>query len=194
MVSQVCYLLLSIFYSSSNNYFIFLFSAFTQDIQIQALPPKVILRENDLVIVCSITNPSQLDSLFYIELSKNASIDFNTVVSVTSNDQIKWADSTIQNRGAIAVGSISTLSTAHLRLTIDKDSVQCPEDFKMYRCKISGLDTLSKIITKASTPIIIDYTGVTKLTSIIMLYLSLCHLILYSSDEIFDTCICAKIV
>lgn len=133
-------------------------SALTQNIQIQALPPKVTIRENDLVVLCSITNSSQLQSLFFIELSRNATVNFTTVVLVSS-DKIKWADSALQSRGAAAMGSLDFINTPYLRFTMNKDIVQCPDDFKMYKCKMSGIDSLNKIVTKESAPIGIAHNG-----------------------------------
>lgn len=133
-------------------------SALAQNIQIQALPPKVTIRENDLVVLCSITNSSQLQSLFFIELSRNATVNFTTVVLV-SNDKIKWADSALQSRGAAAMGSLDFINTPYLRFTMNKDIVQCPDDFKMYKCKMSGVDSRNKIVIKESAPIGIAYNG-----------------------------------
>lgn len=127
--------------------------ALTQYIQIQALPPKVTIRENDLVVLCSITNSSQLQSLFFIELSRNATVNFTTVVSVSNNDKIKWADSALQSRGAAAMGSLDLKNTPYLRFTMNKDIVQCPDDFKIYKCKMSGVDFRNNIDTKESAPI-----------------------------------------
>lgn len=134
-------------------------SALTQNIQIQALPPKVTIRENDLVVLCSITNSSQLQSLFFIELSRNATVNFTTVVLVSIEDKIKWADSALQSRGAAAMGSLDFINTPYLRFTMNKDIVQCPDDFKMYKCKMSGVDSRNKIVTKESAPIGIAYNG-----------------------------------
>nr|XP_034301838.1 uncharacterized protein LOC117681442 [Crassostrea gigas]XP_034301839.1 uncharacterized protein LOC117681442 [Crassostrea gigas] len=127
--------------------------ALTQDIQIQALPPKVTIQENDLVVLCSIINSSRLQSLFFIELSRNATVNFTTVVSVLNDDEITWADSALQSRGAAAMGSLDFINTPYLRFTMNKDIVQCPDDFKMYKCKMSGVDSLKKIVTKESAPI-----------------------------------------
>lgn len=128
-----------------------------QNIQIQAIPPTVTLRENNLVVLCSITNPSQLTSLFFIQLSKNASGNFTTVVSVASGDKLLWADKTLHSRGATASGSISTLNTAQLRLTLNKDIVRCPDDFKMYKCKMSGINSQSNVVEDETLPITVIY-------------------------------------
>lgn len=134
-------------------------SASSENIQMQAIPPTVTLRESDLVVLCSITNPSQLASLFFIQLSRNASVNFSTVVSVVSEDKILWADSTLHNRGATATGSISTLNTAQLRLTLKKDIVRCPDDFKMYKCKMAGLDVQSNVVEDETLPITVTYNS-----------------------------------
>lgn len=131
--------------------------ASSHNIQIQAIPPTVTLRENDLVVLCSITNPSQLASLFFIQLSRNASVNFTTVVSVACEDKILWADSTLNYRGANAIGSIGTLNTAQLRLSIKKDIVRCPDDFKMYKCKMSWFDFQSNVVEKETLPITVTY-------------------------------------
>lgn len=117
------------------------------------------IQENDLVVLCSITNSSRLASLFFIELLRNATVNFTTVVSVLDNDKVKWADTALQSRGAAAIGSVDLLDTPHLRFTINKDIVQCPDDFKIYKCKMSGVDTLNNIVTKESTPINIAHKG-----------------------------------
>ncbi|XP_065930409.1 uncharacterized protein [Magallana gigas] len=56
--------------------------AYAQNIEIQAFPSTVNFRENNLVIVCSITNPSQLASVFFIQLLKNSSTLFDDVVQL----------------------------------------------------------------------------------------------------------------
>eukprot|EP00105_Crassostrea_gigas_P029354 XP_011451281.1 PREDICTED: uncharacterized protein LOC105345013 isoform X3 [Crassostrea gigas] len=139
-------------------YFTSLASA--QDILIQALPQTVIYGENDLVIVCSISNPSLLSSVFFIQLLRNSSTTFETVVSVTTGQPatIQWKDSALQRR-ATAIGNLDSPSSAQLRLTIDKDSVLCPADFKMYMCKMSGLTTASDVVPKETSPITISYTA-----------------------------------
>eukprot|EP00105_Crassostrea_gigas_P032838 XP_011455992.2 PREDICTED: uncharacterized protein LOC105348322 [Crassostrea gigas] len=131
--------------------------AFTQNIQIQAQPQTINYRENDMVIVCSITNPSQLGAVYYIELQKNSSTTFDTVVSVTTGGTppIQWTDSTLQGR-ASATGNVDSPSTAQLRLTINKASVQCPTDFKMYICKMSGIAS-SGPVTQETSPIVLSY-------------------------------------
>ena len=67
--------------------------ASSQNFQIQGLPQPVIYQENDLGIQCSITNPPQLSNVYYMQLYKNVSTDFETVVSifVDSTPQIHWS-------------------------------------------------------------------------------------------------------
>nr|XP_022325707.1 uncharacterized protein LOC111125833 isoform X3 [Crassostrea virginica] len=136
--------------------------AFPQNIQIQVLPKPVIYQENDLVIQCSITNPSQLSSVFYIQLHHNSSTGFETTVSIfkDQNPQIQWpSGSTLQNRASALGSEINTPSTAKLKLTIDKNSVMCPTDFTAYRCKLSGFSSAeSDAVTQESNPVTVTYT------------------------------------
>lgn len=134
-------------------------SASFQYVQIQTIPPTVTLRENDLVVLCSITNPSQLTSLFFIQLLRNANVTFSTVVTVANEDKILWVDKTLHNRGATATGSISTFNTAQLRLTLNKDIVRCPDDFNMYKCKMSGLNSQSNVAEDETLPITVTYNS-----------------------------------
>lgn len=136
-------------------------SASVQNIHIQAFPQTVNYRENDLVIVCSITNPTQLTSVFFIQLLKNSSTTFETIVSVANGQTppVQWKDTALQSR-ASATGSINSPTTAQLRLSIHKNSVQCPNDFKMYMCKFAGYNSYSeKIVTQETNPITISYIG-----------------------------------
>lgn len=138
-----------------------LFSVSTQDIQIQAIPPTVTLQANDLVIECSVTNPTQLSTIYYIQLFRNTSTDFEVVVSALSGpaDPVQWTDMSLRNR-ASATGSVTPSNSPKLRLTIDKTEIECPADFKMYMCKLSGLSsTTFKVITKETNPITISYIG-----------------------------------
>lgn len=157
-------------------HFLSIVSALAQNIQIQALPPTVTIKENDLVVLCSITYSSRLESLFFIELLRNATVNFTTVVSVLNNDKITWADSALQNRGAAAIGSLDLLNTPQLRFTMNKDIVQCPDDFKMYKCKMSGVDTLNNIVTKESTPINIAHKGMLVSQTFITLFIKFMNL------------------
>uniref|UniRef100_A0A8W8KLM2 Ig-like domain-containing protein n=1 Tax=Magallana gigas TaxID=29159 RepID=A0A8W8KLM2_MAGGI len=131
--------------------------AFAQNIQIQALPQTITYRENDFIIVCSITNPSKLSSVFVIQLLKNSSTTFEPVVSVTTGQTplVEWKDSTLQYR-AFAKGNVDSPSSAQLRLTIDKARVQCPTDFKMYMCKMSGYAS-SGLVTQETGSIVLSY-------------------------------------
>lgn len=42
---------------------------------------------------------------------------------------------------------------------MNKDIVQCPDDFKIYKCKMSGVDSQNNIDTKESAPIDIAHNG-----------------------------------
>lgn len=142
--------------------FFFSSSASGENIQIQALPQTIIYRENDMVIVCSITNPSQLNAMYYIQLQRNSGTTFETVVSVSTGQTppVQWKDTTLQSRSS-ATGNIDSPNTAQLRLTIDKNSVICPTDFKMYKCRMSGFSTVvSEAVTQETNPINISYTGI----------------------------------
>nr|XP_034301832.1 uncharacterized protein LOC105345013 isoform X3 [Crassostrea gigas] len=133
--------------------------ASAQNIQIQALPPTVSYGENDLVIVCSITNPSQLNAVFFIQLQRNSSTTFETVVSVAdgTTPPLQWKDTQLQGR-ASATGNVDSPNTAQLRLTIVKDRVMCPSDFKMYMCRMLGISSNgSETVTQETSPIIISY-------------------------------------
>lgn len=136
-------------------YFISLASS--QNIQIQAQPPTVNVPENDLVILCSISNPSQLTDVYFIQLEKNTSTIFETIVSVSGQASlVKWNDkfNSIKNR-ATATGNLDSPSNAQLRLAIDKSSVQCPADFSMYRCTMSGFANIG--VNQESNVVIINY-------------------------------------
>nr|XP_022325342.1 uncharacterized protein LOC111125639 isoform X1 [Crassostrea virginica] len=135
--------------------------ASSQNIQIQVLPQPVIYQENDLVIQCSITNPpkSQLSSVFYIQLLRNSSTGFETVVSIVKDQtpQIQWpSGSSLQNRASAEGSEINTPSTAKLKLTIHKNSVLCPTDFTAYMCKLSGIRIFFPV-TQETNPITITY-------------------------------------
>nr|XP_022325341.1 uncharacterized protein LOC111125637 [Crassostrea virginica] len=135
--------------------------ASSQNIQIQVLPQPVIYQENDLVIQCSITNPSQLSSVYFMQLHRNSSTGFETVVSILKGGtpQIQWpSGSTLQNRASAEGSEINTPSTAKLKLTVHKNSVLCPTDFTAYKCKFSGLSTsTSDVVIQEANPVIITY-------------------------------------
>ena len=138
-------------------------SASSQNIQIQVLPLPVIYLENDLVIQCSIANPSQINSVYYIQLRGNSSSGFKTVLSIfkDQNPQIQWpSGSTLQSRASSTGSEINTPSSATLKLTIDKNSALCPTDFTAYMCTFSGFSTVtSNGVTQETTPITVTYTG-----------------------------------
>lgn len=162
-------------------FFFFSFSASAQNIQIQALPQTVNYMENDLVIVCSITNPSQLISVLFIQLLKNSSNTFYTVVSVTTGQtSVQWTDSRLQGR-ASATGNLDSPNIAELRLQIDKSSVECPTDFKMYMCKMSSLSTNADVVSQETSPITISYIGMKYLK--IDIIICFVHLILLQRQQ-----------
>lgn len=98
--------------------------------------------------------------MFLIKLLKNSSTTFETVVFVANGQTppIQWKDYTLQGR-ATAIGNIDSPSSAQLRFIIDKNSVQCPDDFKMYKCEMSGFSTDSVAVRQDTSPIIISYIG-----------------------------------
>lgn len=130
--------------------------ACTQNIQIQALPPTVTLQENDLVILCSVTNPSQMSVIFSIQLWRNITSGFEEVVSAITGKTpiVQWVDQALKGR-ATATGSLEITSSPELRLTVDKNSVQCPSDFSMYMCKLTGYSTAS--VEVETNPIKVSY-------------------------------------
>lgn len=80
-------------------------------------------------------------------------------MSVTTGQTplVEWKDSTLQYR-AFAKGNVDSPSSAKLRLTIDKARVQCPTDFKMYMCKMSGYAS-SGLVTQETGSIVLSYIG-----------------------------------
>lgn len=137
-------------------------SASAENIQIQALPQTINYRENDMVIVCSITNPSQLGAVYYIQLQRNSSTTFETIVSVSTGPTppLQWKDTQLQGR-ASATGNIDSPNSAELRLTIDKARVHCPDDFKMYMCKLSAYSNVVSLgVVQETNPITISYIGI----------------------------------
>lgn len=131
---NVCYVVLSFIIIDQD----FLFLASSQNIQIQAQPPTVNVPENDLVILCSISNPSQLTDVFFIQLEKNTSTIFETIVSVSGQASlVKWNDkfNSIKNR-ATATGNLDSPSNAQLRLAIDESvySVQLTSQCTGVKC------------------------------------------------------------
>ena len=86
-----------------------------------------------------------------MQLLKNCSLGFKTAVSIFKDQtpQIVWPSGSLQNRASAVGSEINTLSTARLKLTIDKNSVLCPTDFTAYMCKFSGFNTAtSDVVTQ----------------------------------------------
>lgn len=128
--------------------------------------------ENDLTIVCSISNPSQLKSVYTIELQKNASTTFMPVVTIAAGQTplFQWnVNSDLQGR-TTPTGNLDSPSSAQLRLVIDKNVVRCPSDFSMYRCTMSGLGgTGSEAQTSDSTTV--NYIGMYEIITTDIMYL-----------------------
>ena len=138
-------------------------AASSQNIQIQVFPQPVIYQENDLVIQCSVTNPSQLSDVYFMQLLRNSSTDFEIVVAILKgqNPQIQWpSGSSLQYRASAEGSEITTPSTAKLKLTVEKNSVLCPTDFTAYKCKFLGLSTSTYAVeTQETNPVTITYIG-----------------------------------
>lgn len=114
-----------------------------------------------MVIVCYITKPSQLNAVYSILLQRNSSTTFETVVAVANGltPPLQWKDTQLQRR-ASATGNADSPSSAQLRLTIAKNNVQCPNDFKMYMCKMSAFNNVvSETVTQETSPIAVSYVG-----------------------------------
>lgn len=114
-----------------------------------------------MVIVCYITKPSQLNAVYSILLQRNSSTTFETVVAVANGltPPLQWKDTQLQRR-ASATGNADSPSSAQLRLTIAKNNVQCPTDFKMYMCKMSAFNNVvSETVTQETSPIAVSYVG-----------------------------------
>lgn len=80
-------------------------------------------------------------------------------VATGQTPSVQWKDTQLQGR-ATATGNTDSPNTAELRLTIDKNSVQCPADFKMYRCRLSAFSNgASEGITQETSPIALSYVG-----------------------------------
>jgi hypothetical protein len=135
----------------------FVLSASSQNLQIQAQPITVDLRQDDLVILCSVS-PSQLTQVFSIQLKRNNSGTLENVVSVVGNS-VSWQDNVLQNR-ATATGSVSTPAEANLRFTIPMDNVQCPADFTGYQCTLAGFGSGSTgVVNQKTNQIFVSYRG-----------------------------------
>ncbi|XP_062589893.1 uncharacterized protein LOC134251491 isoform X2 [Saccostrea cucullata] len=144
--------------------FSFLRFGSSQNLQIQAIPQTVDMGEDTLTIICSLNNPSLVKALYLMVLQRNSSNSFENVVSIIMNannyqEEIRYYDSTLQAR-TIATGSLEPPSTSELRLTFTKENLRCPDDFKECRCKLSGLDSNSNIISEQdaeSVPVQVYY-------------------------------------
>lgn len=66
---------------------------------------------------------------------------------------IKLNDNSLKNQ------ALATRNTGEPRLTINKNSEQCPTAYKLYKCKMSGFSISSDLVTQETSPIIISYTG-----------------------------------
>ncbi|XP_056010940.1 uncharacterized protein LOC125678643 isoform X3 [Ostrea edulis] len=133
----------------------------TQNTQIEPQPPTVDLRQDDLVILCSVTSPSQIETVYTIQLMKNNSGPaLANVVSVRANggtDLVAWQDTTLQKR-ATATGTVSSPQTAQLKFTIPKDDVQCPADFTEYKCSMNGFGTgTTGVVNQETNQIFVSY-------------------------------------
>lgn len=111
-----------------------------------------------MVLQCTISNPSQIKSVFFIDLQKNTTTGFEAIVTVATGEAAKINDNGLQNR-ATATGSLDSPNSAQLKLTIGKSNVRCPDDFLTYRCTMSGLSLNNVGVNDQSTPITIEYEG-----------------------------------
>lgn len=113
--------------------------------------------ENDLAIVCYISNPGDIASVFSLELQMNKTGSFQRIVFMYSDDKDIWKDPVLQNISKVS-GSLYPPSSAELRLTIDKKKMQCPDDFAMFRCKVRGFDQVTHNVEEQFTePISVSY-------------------------------------
>ncbi|XP_061189147.1 uncharacterized protein LOC133197236 isoform X2 [Saccostrea echinata] len=131
----------------------------TQNVRIQVQPLSVNLRQDDLVVTCSTVNPSQLDTVYTIQLQKNNTNTYSMkdVVSVRSSggqNTTTWQDTELRNRASVT-GTVSTPATAQLKLTIPKDQVLCPQDFTGYMCIMSGFTTA--LVTQVTSQEYVTY-------------------------------------
>jgi hypothetical protein len=145
---------------SSHTYSII--TASTQNLQIAAQPATVDLGHDDLVILCSVVSPSQLYSVFTIQLKKNNSGTLQNVASVRAvngQDTVSWQDSTLQGRATVA-GSVYSPAAAQLRFIIPRDNVQCPADFTGYKCSMVGFGTADVgLVSQETNQIFAYYRG-----------------------------------
>ncbi|XP_062609449.1 uncharacterized protein LOC134271230 [Saccostrea cucullata] len=134
----------------------------SQNLQIQAIPQTVDMGEDTMTIICSLNNPSQVKALYFMVLQRNVSHSFENVVSISMTNYeevIRYYNSTLQAR-TTATGSLEPPFTSELRLTFTKENLRCPDDFKEYRCKMSGLDSNSNMIPEQdaeSVPVQVYY-------------------------------------
>lgn len=129
-----------------------------QIIQIRIEQPTMHL-ENDPAIVCYISNPGNIASVFSLELQMNRTGSFQRIVFMYSDDKDIWKDAVLQNISMVS-GSLSSPSSAELRLVIDKKKMQCPDDFAMFRCKMRGFDQVTNNVEEKFTePISVSYCG-----------------------------------
>lgn len=98
---------------------IFFVAARSQHVQIQAVPPTVKYLENDLLIICSITNPSSLIAIISLELQRNESGSFQTIVSINQDQKPHWINTLLERRATIS-GSVNDTNSAELKFSIDK--------------------------------------------------------------------------
>eukprot|EP00105_Crassostrea_gigas_P010285 XP_011425510.1 PREDICTED: receptor-type tyrosine-protein phosphatase F isoform X2 [Crassostrea gigas] len=132
------------------------YCALLLSIQIKAEQPTMHL-ENDLAIVCYISHPGNIASVFSLELQMNRTGSFQRIVFMYSDDKDIWKDAVLQKISKVS-GSLSSPSSAELRLVIDKKKMQCPDDFAMFRCKMRGFDQVThNVEEKFTEPISVSY-------------------------------------
>lgn len=139
---------------------IFFVAARSQHVQIQAVPPTVKYLENDLIIICSITNPSSHIAIISLELQRNESGSFQTIVSINQDQKPHWINTLLERRATVS-GSVNDTNSTELKFSIDKKNVLCPEDFTVYKCKMSGYNYTisSNYIVHDEDQITITYTS-----------------------------------
>ncbi|XP_078320566.1 uncharacterized protein LOC144621385 isoform X3 [Crassostrea virginica] len=107
--------------------------------------------ENNLEVICTSTSAT----FYYMQLLRNTTL-FEPVVSIFKDQapQIQWPnESTLQTRATVS-GSINNTSEAFLRYRIDKDRVQCPEDYTAYKCRFEGFIKIKRdAVTEETNPI-----------------------------------------
>lgn len=100
-------------------YMYFFVAARSQHVQIQAVPPTVKYLENDLVIICSITNPLSLIAIISLELQRNESGSFQTIVSINQDQKPHWINTLLERRATVS-GSVNDTNSTELKFSIDK--------------------------------------------------------------------------